>query len=53
MDIGVITISVYIDDHGEEIVSVNATGDHFPLITQLGALELARDTLLRPEGDNE
>ena len=49
MNIGSIAISVYLDDEGDEIVSVDVNGDHFPLITQLGALELARDTLLRPE----
>ena len=49
MDIGTITITVYLNDNADEIVSVDVTGDHFPLITQLGALELARDTLLRPE----
>lgn len=51
MDIGTITITVYLDDDGDEMTSVNVTGDHFPLISQLGALELARDSLLRPEED--
>lgn len=51
MNIGTITITVYLDDQANEYVSVNVTGDHFPLITQLGAIDLARDSLLRPEED--
>lgn len=47
MNIGTITITVYLDDQANE--NVNVTGDHFPLITQLGAIDLARDSLLRPE----
>ena len=49
MNIGTITITVYLDDNGDEMTSVSVTGDHFPLITQLGAIDLARDSLLRPE----
>ena len=53
MDIGLINVVVFIDDNGEEIIKVNVTGDNFPLITQLGALELARDSLLHPGDDDE
>lgn len=51
MTIGTITITVYLDGDGYEMVSSTVEGDHFPVITQLGALDLTRDTILHPEED--
>ena len=50
MNIGTITITLDTEPIHGLVLSVDVTGD-LPLITQLGAIDLARHSLLRPEED--
>lgn len=59
MDLGRITVRYWLTDDGQPIVSVDVEPEdpqQLPILTQLGMLDLARDTLLHPAdsaGDTE
>lgn len=52
VDIGSITISYYIGHDGDMISGVSVEGD-LPMITRLGLLRMAEDTILRMDEDDE
>ena len=52
MKIGFIHIDYALQSDGEVTTSVNCDGE-IPLVTQLGLLEMAKDSLLHPPADQE
>ena len=50
MNLGSITISYELDDDGDMITGVSIDGD-LPIVTQLGLIELAKDTILRMDSE--
>lgn len=51
MNLGSITISYELDDDGDMITGVSIDGD-LPIVTQLGLIELAKDTILRMDPED-
>lgn len=52
MDIGRITIDYWLTDEGDLQTGVTVEGD-IPLVTQLGIIELSKDSLLHPPTDED
>ena len=52
MKIGFIHIDYTLQPDGDVTTSVDCEGE-IPLVTKLGLLEMAKDTLLHPEPDTE
>ena len=52
MDIGRITIDYTVTDEGDLQTSYTVDGD-LPIVTQLGIIELAKDTILHPPADED
>lgn len=52
MPLGTITISYFLDTDGEMATGVSVDGD-MPLVTQLGLLRTAEDTILRMDEEDE
>lgn len=52
MPLGSITISHYLDSTGDIITGVSVDGD-IPIVTQLGLLRMAEDTILRMDEEDE
>lgn len=52
MPLGSITISHYLDNTGDIITGVSVDGD-IPIVTQLGLLRMAEDTILRMDEEDE
>lgn len=50
--IGTITITEYLDEDGDIITGVSVDGD-IPLVTQLGLLRMAEDTILNCNDEDE
>lgn len=46
MDLGSITITHFIDEGGDIVTGVSVDGD-IPIVTQLGLIRMAEDTILR------